>query len=1255
MQIVQCEQEINWDGVMIYRRYKTDENKAKDTDICYDSDLTNGFFADDLNMVEQAISSGEFGKNPMEQAILDYITGVYAEENQELQWIDFQNRIDVYNDWKNGHERGCADFFHCNLDIAKAPLGKWPSKFMPCLMQQLAVNLCWSPSLKNLPIFSVNGPPGTGKTTLLKEIIAGNVVERACILAEYSDPDAAFYQKHFQDGDKRNRGYSDYYSGYYAFADDRIKDYGMLVASCNNAAVENITKELPDGGALLKGIVSEGSESDVISQGLKEVQKLFTIDGEETEEYRVWNNGKEELRSYPDIYFTKLANDLAGREDLNWDRWGLISAPFGKMSNLKGYIYSVLKTYIKSFGSNDSIEKHKNKYKDAVERFQEQFARVKRMEQELQQISSAWNKFSEQKALLYDQAQKLILLQKQKEQENTLLLKKMQELEQRLKLEKQTLKKYQGELESLKLLKARQDGVQKDVDSKMKGIRQQIMELEGRRRFLDMILEIFRRPTMLSRNIQEQYQVLSEVEQTLQEETEKAEQLQQKLEQQNHRREMQDDVIRMLQKQYNTASQAHQNCVKQIAQLSIKIEENSKKEEEAYRFYRVLLSEAATQQADQTMNVLDEEFFRLYASEEDDESTKAQITNPWQTAAYNREREKLFYEALKLHKAFLLGSKYCLRNFKNLLLLWGEPREDDRRLVSFSKRDRENAFGSLLNTVFLLTPVLSTTFASAGNMLSFIRQPGEIGCLIIDEAGQASPQMALGSLFRCRRAIVVGDPKQIEPVVTDEMNIIKQVIQNEYTGFYQSKTHSVQEFADRLNTIGTIYNDGEKKTWVGCPLVVHRRCISPMFELSNALSYNNMMKQQTALPGFDKEICFCRDSSGWINVSGSEKSTVGKDHYVDAQGKKAWELIKKAFKSTIDILPSLFVITPFTTVRNGMQDMIRSQPEYKQDKRFADWVEQCIGTVHTFQGKEADQVIFLLGCDKNSLSAVKWVNTNIVNVAVTRAKYRLYIIGDYTVWQHSSLFQKVKGILDSYAFRMLQKTMNDPNMSQNKGQIERLLKETPGADSLTMEGELDDSLVTPLFQELDGLWKNSSLTAEQKLAFGLTESDIKCLPPMIQQRLTSSILLHELFAVMRERYSLEGMDASCAGILFCKTMESMLKEMLLGKLKELFPDEKINRGKLCDLDEKRATTGTFTYILNKEELRSRLVLRRISLFEEICDEQWWKTYAEELEKFREVRNICCHSQSLSWQKEKELIQILFEHREFMKTLVGKAL
>ena len=59
---------------------------------------------------------------------------------------------------------------------------------------------------------------------------------------------------------------------------------------------------------------------------------------------------------------------------------------------------------------------------------------------------------------------------------------------------------------------------------------------------------------------------------------------------------------------------------------------------------------------------------------------------------------------------------------------------------------------------------------------------------------------------------------------------------------------------------------------------------------------------------------------------------------METQGRKAWELIREAFRLTEEV-PSLFVITPFTTVRDGMKKMIRSQPEYREDDRLPEWVE----------------------------------------------------------------------------------------------------------------------------------------------------------------------------------------------------------------------------------------------------------------------------------------------------------------------------
>lgn len=79
------------------------------------------------------------------------------------------------------------------------------------------------------------------------------------------------------------------------------------------------------------------------------------------------------------------------------------------------------------------------------------------------------------------------------------------------------------------------------------------------------------------------------------------------------------------------------------------------------------------------------------------------------------------------------------------------------------------------------------------------------------------------------------------------------------------------------------------------------------------------------------------------------------------------------------------------------------------------WINTHVGTIHTFQGREANEVIFLLGCDasENASSAIHWVNDNIVNVAVTRAKYRLYVIGDEKAWSSSRCVRLVYDTIKS--------------------------------------------------------------------------------------------------------------------------------------------------------------------------------------------------------------------------------------------------
>ena len=62
--------------------------------------------------------------------------------------------------------------------------------------------------------------------------------------------------------------------------------------------------------------------------------------------------------------------------------------------------------------------------------------------------------------------------------------------------------------------------------------------------------------------------------------------------------------------------------------------------------------------------------------------------------------------------------------------------------------------------------------------------------------------------------------------------------------------------------------------------------------------------------------------------------------------------------------------------------------------------------MHTAQGKQADIVILVLGSDPKNHGSRQWASSkpNLLNVAVSRAKRRLYVVGDVKAWSRWPYF-----------------------------------------------------------------------------------------------------------------------------------------------------------------------------------------------------------------------------------------------------------
>ena len=383
-----------------------------------------------------------------------------------------------------------------------------------------------------------------------------------------------------------------------------------------------------------------------------------------------------------------------------------------------------------------------------------------------------------------------------------------------------------------------------------------------------------------------------------------------------------------------------------------------------------------------------------------DNYESAQLSNPYVDDEFDRQREALFDLARELHMQIASCSGTIAR--------------------SVSKDGQLNP-----DTLFFITPVIGTTFASVESMFSGSFNKGQYGMLIVDESGQVLPQNAMGALARSRKALIVGDPKQIPPVVPPAT-----MFAYEFTRPEGSKKRllteqpeeslledidnipSLQIYADAINPYGTEIGG----TWVGCPLVLHSRCISPMFEISNSISYDDTMINVTREPSEEKAKEFIFDKSYWIQVKGKEGGG-DKNHFVRKQADAVIKMImekcvklNKLKKKDLNI----FVISPFVSVSEGLKNYIRNYIKRQEDSGHVnesltlmkDWIEnkdvKSIGTIHTFQGEETDEVIFLLGCDSSSRSSANWVFKNMVNVAASRAKYRLYMVGDMNLWREKT-------------------------------------------------------------------------------------------------------------------------------------------------------------------------------------------------------------------------------------------------------------
>ena len=853
----------------IYLRTEERERKQSKSDeeeevTC---DLLNSFYLEDLERIAKSLQTEKLPK-----AFQDYLTGCLGR-------ADIGKRINL-----SDHP---AVLQSC-LTPEYYPDGCWPSPYCASLMQQFAINRVMDDlsGKKQEGLFSVNGPPGTGKTTLLRDIIAAILVQRAHHMIQFDEPAKAFTKL---EETKKSEGYVPFIYEPHA----SICDGGIVVASSNNGAVENISKELPL---------------------------------------------KKEVKGYADRlgYFRTVSEGCVDPE-----HWGLIAAVMGSKKNQRKLI--------------DAIWNKSPK------------ARKQTLYQSLRDTQQAPTQ-AQWRETVTSFRNKLQAVRREKQR----LMEGMKEAAQWTDLPRMVEEADRHVLDELQELEKLIQGKQTFLSETQAGNERQRMALEEARREQEQVLQS--RPHWLSYWISREKRVSYQAR--LEAVASKIERLTQQV------------------REHDELLQVHEQ------RLSVQRTKLKQVQGERER-YAPLMEVCAELKGAYT----DASFCHKINTRE------AQENSPWYSEELKKLESELFVEAMKVNECFLLmANQTSDRNISDRNIS-GRIETTLDRFFKFLKSGEdlnEQQIRAMWNTFWLVIPVVSSTFASIQRMFGNLG-PGSIPWLFIDEAGQAVPQAAAGALWRCKRAVVVGDPFQIEPVVTTPDAIIKELGNHFDLKWEQmDSTLSVQRMADRVNRYGWTMNDD----WVGSPLRVHRRCTDPMFSIANEIAYAGMMYNST--PSASTKLLM---ETAFVDVRGNVEA--GCRHYVTAQG----EVIRKMILDEIDrqqALPDLFVISPFSEIPSKLRSelekplkaAVANLPQQMNDKKVNDWLDTHIGTVHTFQGKQAEGVILCLGLDSTKEGAAQWAASkpNLLNVALTRAKLRFVAVGDGQIWLGKPYFRELESL-----------------------------------------------------------------------------------------------------------------------------------------------------------------------------------------------------------------------------------------------------
>lgn len=277
-----------------------------------------------------------------------------------------------------------------------------------------------------------------------------------------------------------------------------------------------------------------------------------------------------------------------------------------------------------------------------------------------------------------------------------------------------------------------------------------------------------------------------------------------------------------------------------------------------------------------------------------------------------------------------------------------------------------------------ILPICAITSLSVRKRVPFVS--GMYDLLIIDEASQCDIPSILPLLYRCKSAVIIGDPKQLSHITgltnQQDKNLLKKY---EVGHEFSFNATPLYDYAAAICDPDNIIQ-----------LKDHHRCHGDIIEFSNKEFYKGNLRIATNYTRLKSD---AKLGVRWINAQGNTCRPHSGSAYNEAEVKVIVAELKQLVAN--NYLGSIGVVTPF----KAQVEKIKKALEEESDlyNILLSTNEFMADTVHKFQGDERDLMLFSTVISSNATNGcINFLKStgNLFNVAITRAKSSLVVVGN---------------------------------------------------------------------------------------------------------------------------------------------------------------------------------------------------------------------------------------------------------------------